>query len=59
MYSFSGSVRSSGEETRLALSRSADNMRCQICVSNPVTLVLVPCGHTICAECADQIPRNK
>lgn len=44
---------------RSALFKSAANMRCQICVSNLVTLVLVPCGHTICAECANQIPRNK
>jgi hypothetical protein len=34
-------------------------MRCQICLTNEVTHVLAPCGHTICGDCGGQLQRNK
>lgn len=34
-------------------------MRCQICLTNEVTHVLAPCGHTICGDCSAQLQRNK
>ena len=32
-----------------------DNKVCTICVSDEVTRVVVPCGHTFCASCSDKM----
>lgn len=33
--------------------------KCQICVSNDVTHVLIPCGHCICGVCSLSLRGNK
>jgi len=39
--------------------QAAAALVCEICVSQPRTHVLSPCGHTCCANCVTQLPRNK
>jgi hypothetical protein len=33
--------------------------KCPICVDNAVTHVITPCGHAICDNCLEMLPRNR
>jgi len=55
-----GAERAQLGEAREALHAASAAHHCQVCFTNDVTHVLVPCGHTICAPCLGQLqPRNK
>jgi hypothetical protein len=38
-----------------AVTNSDDTATCNICMSNPKNRSLAPCGHPLCADCADKI----
>ena len=42
-----------------SLEAAASHFKCQICISEDITHVLVPCGHTFCGTCVEQLQRNK
>jgi hypothetical protein len=52
------SERAVAESARRALASSASRLKCQICISNSVTNVIVPCGHTICESCLTSLNRR-
>jgi hypothetical protein len=39
--------------------RTQAAMKCQICLTNEVSHVLTPCGHTLCGPCSSQLPQQK
>jgi hypothetical protein len=39
--------------------RTQAAMKCQICLTNDVSHVLTPCGHTLCGPCSSQLPQQK
>eukprot|EP01041_Mallomonas_annulata_P005114 gene5114-10234_t len=45
-------------ELQEASSRSVAAQRCEICLTSLRSHVMVPCGHTLCASCLQQLPRN-
>ena len=45
-------------ETRAQLSKLNAALKCQICLTNEVTHVMAPCGHTICLDCSDQLQQR-
>lgn len=34
-----------------------DNVTCLICTENKINICFVPCGHTICSNCSEQIDK--
>jgi len=46
-------------EAKDALARATAANKCQICVSEDSTHVMVPCGHTMCRQCISKLQRNK
>jgi hypothetical protein len=42
-----------------SLESAASAYKCQICLTDDITHVLVPCGHTFCGTCVNQLQRNK
>jgi hypothetical protein len=49
----------SGIEGREQMNKMTAAIKCQICVTEEVSHVMAPCGHTICLTCLQQLPRNK
>eukprot|EP01038_Epipyxis_sp_PR26KG_P006757 gene6757-9259_t len=45
--------------TKQSLEESIAAHKCPICITNNVSHVLVPCGHTFCEVCINQLQRNK
>uniref|UniRef100_H0W7S9 RING-type E3 ubiquitin transferase n=1 Tax=Cavia porcellus TaxID=10141 RepID=H0W7S9_CAVPO len=37
------------------LRRLQEERRCKVCLDRPVSVVFVPCGHLVCAECAPSL----
>jgi len=37
---------------------SPDEFKCKICYTNFVQIILLPCGHTLCKQCAHKIHRQ-
>lgn len=48
-----------GMEAREQMNRMTAAMKCQICITEDVTHVMAPCGHTICLTCLQRLQRNK
>ena len=46
-------------EGREQMNKMTAAIKCQICVTEEVSHVMAPCGHTICLTCLQQLPRNK
>mmetsp|Transcript_32127 Transcript_32127/g.51731 ORF Transcript_32127/g.51731 Transcript_32127/m.51731 type:complete len:416 (-) Transcript_32127:142-1389(-) len=40
------------------LKKIEESFQCQICTSNPVDRVLIPCGHLLCSTCVGRLRRN-
>ena len=36
-----------------------NSMECEICRVNQKNRVFIPCGHTVCHDCADRLPRDR
>ena len=47
--------RSQLEGVRGSLESLTQKQLCTICISDPISHVLAPCGHTFCATCVQQI----
>jgi hypothetical protein len=52
-------AKSESQESKRVVSRLQTSFLCEICSTNPVDTVMVPCGHTICKTCVGQLARQK
>ena len=40
-------------------SNNVENNECAICMDSQVSVVLIPCGHTLCSQCGETVMRQK
>ena len=52
-------AKNEGHECKRVMTRLQNSFLCEICTTNQVDTVLVPCGHTICKTCVGQLARQK
>lgn len=50
-----GSLSPGARDTEEQLQRLQEERTCKVCLDRAVSIVFVPCGHLVCAECAPNL----
>ncbi len=47
------------EEAEEAAEKAQSAWVCQVCLTNSIDTALIPCGHTVCSNCARHLQQGR